>query len=113
MAIPRDELARATEALMAFCAKVPDHVRDRVEHTFRVESHSIILISRYRSGGPKSQWFDEEVAKFRYFASREEWDLYWMDRNSKWRVAGWRPPAKRFTTLLNEVEKDSTHLFWG
>lgn len=113
MAIPPDQLAVATDALTAFCAQVPERVRHLVEHTFRVEAQAIVLVSRHRRSGKDSEWMDEDVAKFRFFKSREEWDLYWSDRNSRWRLYEWVRPAKRFATLLKEVERDPTHLFWG
>jgi Protein of unknown function (DUF3024) len=114
MAIPPEQLAIATKALDVFCAKLPEHVRGVIEHTYRVETNSIILINRYRNPDRRNgAWSDEQVAKFRYYRAHELWDLYWMDRNFRWRLAEWRPAAKRFTTLLREVEKDRTCLFWG
>jgi Protein of unknown function (DUF3024) len=113
MPIPPDQLARATLALSAFCEKVPEHVRDQVQHRFRVEANAIVLFEFRPSFQEPKIWHEEPVAKFRFLASRGEWHLYWMDRNSKWRQYEWLAPKRTFAPLLKEVECDPTCLFWG
>jgi hypothetical protein len=56
---------------------------------------------------------ESPVAKFRFVVSRGIWDLYFRDRNLKWRHYDLIRPSARFETLLSEVEADPTCIFWG
>jgi len=98
---------------MKFCEKVPEHVRDQLLHRFRVERNSIVLFEYRPSFQNAKVWIEEPVAKFRFLISRGEWHLYWQDRNLRWRQYEWLPPKRTFLPLLQEVERDPTHLFWG
>jgi hypothetical protein len=53
------------------------------------------------------------VAKFRYVATRQVWELYCRFRDLKWHRYKPRPQSRSFQTLLDEVEKDPTCIFWG
>src|SRR5258706_7596437 len=86
MSIPSDQLERATQAITAYCDDVPEHVRDRIRFGFRLEGNAIVLFESHPHFQNRSRWIDHPVAKFRYYASRREWHLYWMDRNLKWRL---------------------------
>jgi len=113
MPIPAVQLERATRALVAFCDRVPQNIRHLVEHRFRVEGNAIILFEYRPALLGKKRWVEEPVAKFRFVATRGEWDLYWRDRHLKWRLYDWLAPKRTFKPLVNEVERDPTHLFWG
>jgi hypothetical protein len=113
MAIPKEELERATRSLQVYCDDIPDHARGRIRHGFRIEGSAIVLFSSYPSFQRDGSWVEEPIAKFRYFASRKEWHLFWMDRHLKWRTYDWLAPKRTFAPLLREVERDPTCLFWG
>ena len=113
MPIPSDQLERATRALTVYCNDLPESVRDRVRLGFRLEGNAIVLFESHPYFQNRSRWIDDPVAKFRFYASRREWHLYWMDRNLKWRLYEWLAPKRTFAPLLAEVERDPTCLFWG
>jgi hypothetical protein len=46
MAIPELERERAERALRRLCDKVPTHIRDQLEHDFRIARSDIALFER-------------------------------------------------------------------
>jgi hypothetical protein len=114
MAIPKADLERISRILDAYCeASVPPHVRDKVTMGFSVKGSAVTLFERRPTFGSPSQWHEEPAARFRYNATTGFWSLYCMYRDLKWHSYGNRRPAKRFETLLAEVDADPTGIFWG
>ena len=50
---------------------------------------------------------------FKKDSKTETWQLYWADRNSKWRPSPPLPFHRDIEKLLQEVEKNETGAFWG
>ena len=113
MAIPertRDDVAKL---LGEFCeTRVPEHVRDQIRLNFRFEGSVVFLTESRPPYDGRGGWTHLDVARFRYFASRREWVLYWPDRNSKWHRYDLKPWTG-FKRLLREVDDDPTCIFWG
>jgi hypothetical protein len=113
MAIPELERARAERALRRVCDKVPAHIRDELEHDFRVVRSDIELFERRPHYLERDRKIEHVVAKFRYNARRGSWTLYWSDRNLRWHSYEGLEGRRDFLELLREVEKDPTGIFWG
>jgi hypothetical protein len=112
--IPPKVLAGAEALLKVLCDSVPESARDQVENRYRLEG-SAILLYEWRRNSKDDGWHEESVAKFLYVASQDVWQLYMMRADGKWHRY-WVPrkfEAKRFSTLLKEVENDPTDIFWG
>ena len=52
-------------------------------------------------------------ARLRYTKTRREWALYWRDRNLKFHLYDLAEPTASVETLLDEVDRDPTSIFWG
>jgi len=53
------------------------------------------------------------MAQFRYYEPKKRWILYCADRNSRWHLYDEAEPAAAIQTLLEEVTRDPTGIFWG
>lgn len=113
MPIPVEQRAVANVLLKPMEDRVPEHVRDKLQIKYKWEGNAVILFEFRPSWRDPDVWLEEPVAKFRYVQSRREWQLFYMARTLKWKAFPVRPTAKKFETLLAEVERDSTGLFWG
>lgn len=114
MPIPDEELARVSEILEAYCSsRVPPHAADRLRMKHRVVGLAVYLVESRPHFQHRTWWFDQDVAKFRYRVKDGRWLLYWSDRNNRWHEDEYRPPARRFQTLLDHVDRDPTGIYWG
>jgi hypothetical protein len=108
------QVTRVSKILEAFCDdRVPPEVRDQVELRFRFEGNSVILFERRPAFQRPGDWTEIQIARFRYFVGRQEWALFWSDRNSKWQRYDLIPDSPSFEDLLTEVDSDPTCIFWG
>lgn len=106
--------ARISRQLTAYCqARVPASVRDKVRLGFQIEGHAVELLESRPSLDDRRVWHEVGVARFRYVASQRVWRLYCQYRDLKWHEYQPRPTARSFATLLAEVDRDPTGLFWG
>jgi hypothetical protein len=112
--LPPAEKERVGLILREYCEeKVPLRVRDQLQLDFRFDGNNAILFERRPAWDGRKDWIESNVAKFRYFVGRAEWEVYWCDRNLRWRRYDLLAPSRRFTTLLTEVDSDPTCIFWG
>ncbi len=61
----------------------------------------------------KYEWIKTKVARFKRDPVKNNWALYCADRNGKWHLFEPNPLDNDIEKLLNEVDKDSTGIFWG
>lgn len=54
-----------------------------------------------------------DIARFRFRPVTGTWDLYWADRNRRWHLYEPAPPTAYIRTLIAEVDRDPTGIFWG
>lgn len=59
------------------------------------------------------EWSSLGIARFRFTAKSGLWTLYWRNRNQRWHVYDLVQPTADVITLLDEVDRDPTCIFWG
>ena len=112
MPTPREsDLAR----IARYCADaVPAEAQDQVRVEIRRRGNTVTVVeSRPVVPGDESEWFEVPVARMKYDATTPGWTLYWFDRNSKAHRYDLIEPHQPVATLLDEVERDPTAIFWG
>lgn len=114
MALSAIQVAEVSDLLSRYSdARVPPGVREEIRLGFRINGNSVTLFeTRPRFQRPE-EWAESPVARFRYNKSQSEWALFWRDRNQRWHRYDLKRPSKRLQTLLNEVDRDPTGIFWG
>lgn len=114
MAILELQLRRIERDLRAYCDDMPAHARDEVRLGFTIAGSSVELFEeRPPWDAPDDQWIRRPIARFRYVAAREIWELYSLGRDLKWQRYPQLPSAGAFEVLLAEVERDPIATFWG
>ena len=59
------------------------------------------------------EWTRNPIARLSYVKMRNEWTLYWPDRNSRFQRYWDAEPTQHVGELLDEVDADSACIFWG
>ena len=83
----------------------------RLGHTIR---GNVITLFKIRPGfDDPAVWLRSPVAQFRFNSRTGLWSLFQRDRNRRWRRCEDMPATRNFETLLTEVDRDPTCVFWG
>jgi Protein of unknown function (DUF3024) len=80
---------------------------------FRLGTHDVVLFESRPAFLAPHDWRDEVIAKFRFVSAANEWRLFCQFRDLKWRAYQPLASAPDFETLLQEVDRDPTGIFWG
>jgi hypothetical protein len=108
------ELARAEELLAPLCRPHPDpKVSAVLQIGHRVEGSAVVLFESRPRFQKRDEWGEHPVAKFRYVKSRSQWQLYCMMHDLKWHRYEPLPDSPDVATLIEEVRRDPTGIFWG
>jgi hypothetical protein len=78
-----------------------------------IRGNSVTLLEFSPRFDNLSVWIESPVAQFRLNGSTGAWSLYWRNRDRKWRRYKNCVPARNLGRLLAEVDRDTTHIFWG
>ncbi|HAM36208.1 MAG TPA: transposase [Elusimicrobia bacterium] len=112
--LPKKELLLAEQSLNRYCEnRIPARVRDKVRLTYRWRGNTVTLIEERPYFRDPKRWTSHAVAQFRYSANEKRWTLYWADRNSRWHLYDDAEPAIAIQSLLDEINRDPTHIFLG
>jgi Protein of unknown function (DUF3024) len=85
----------------------------KVRVGYRIAGNSVILYEERPAFHPPYDWQELVVAKFTYVETRRQWRLYCQHRDRRWHAYQALPAAANLSTLLNEVDRDPTGIFWG
>jgi hypothetical protein len=124
--IPRTSDAGVTIALVLpgldvaavrhYCEqRVPPHALHQVRVELVTTRGAVTIVERLAPWreeiGP--EWTSHGVARLRYRAKSGIWRLYWKDRNARWHRYDPIEPTFDIRVLLDEIDHDSTGIFWG
>jgi hypothetical protein len=83
LAIRELDRKRIERLMTAYCARVPERVRDKLRHGFRIAGSTVELFEERPVWNDARRWMEESVAKFLYVATRDLWQLYCMHQDLK------------------------------
>ena len=103
-------------AIRHFCEqRVPPHALDQVRLEADISPTAVTVVecrAPWREDyGP--DWTRRGIARLRYVAKHRHWTLYWSDRNQRWHHYDLIAPSRDVLTLLDELDRDPTCIFWG
>jgi len=118
MAIPMSVKDEIEANLKIYCDDIPEHVKDKLRFDFKIRGNSVTIIESRPAFQKPDIWTHMPIAQFRYNPYTTKWTLFAPDRNSKWHdyncwKTDWDSSKGDFNSLLEEVEKDPTGIFWG
>jgi hypothetical protein len=114
--LPETDLARIHRRVQKQNEKIPPHARTDVRIELEVDARSVTILECRPPWDPERmgpEWTRSPVARLRYTRSRREWTLYWPNRHSRFHLCDLSPPTADVGTLLEEIDRDPTSIFWG
>jgi hypothetical protein len=114
--MPETDLARINRWVEQENERIPSLARDEVRIEANVDDRSVTILECRPPWDPERrgpEWTRVPVARLRYTRSRQEWILYWPDRNSRFHQYDLAQPTANVAALLQEIDRDPTSIFWG
>lgn len=114
MDLTSDVRQNAEILFAAFCnRRAPEEFRDEVRLLFKVQGSAITLVEERPHFMKPLLWTLSPIAQFRYEAGASKWALYCRDRKQNWFKFTPVRPTHDLSTLIDVVDQDATHIFWG
>lgn len=109
------ERRRIENKVAAFVEKrrPPKHLRDQVDLAFRFDGRSVELFEIRPLWRRPSEKIEHNLAKARYFKSRNEWAVYWQRADLKWHRYTPKPEVRTIDAFLALVDEDEYGCFFG
>lgn len=104
-------LGEAGRFLQAFRPR--EEIRDKLDYRFKIKRSEIVLYSiRPRwDGSPGVS--EQELAKVKWVAAREKWQIYWMRADCRWHEYKAIREIRSLKDALAEVRADPYGCFFG
>ena len=108
------EKRRIEKHVGTFCEnRVPPHARNQVKLFFIIENNNVIITESRPYFKNPEQWSEMPIAKLSYDNDSLKWSLFCSGAKSGWNIYPEFIPTKDLMRIINELEEDPNHLFWG
>ncbi len=108
------QIKEVEQVLGEFCRREPPaHIRPQLEYAVRIDGDAATLVELRPAFRAEIGRTESPVARFRFTHATGTWPIFWRDRDRRWHRYERQRPAKRLATLLAEVRRDPTGIFWG
>jgi hypothetical protein len=107
------DLIEATVGGLCRQGSPPEHA-DKLRTVYEVDGHAVnVLEERPPWRDDETEWSRTPIARFRYYRSRGEWELYWMRADGRWHYYEPVQPSRSLKMLVAVVERDVYGAFFG
>lgn len=113
--LPETDIARVRRWVADRNERLPEQARDQIRYELDVGPRSVTIEECRPPWKPEygPEWTRQPVARLRYTKARKEWSIYWRDRNLKFHLYDHFDPTSSIQSVLDEVDRDPTSIFWG
>ena len=88
-------------------------VRDQLDISFRIIGQSFEIYEIRPQWNDPTKKMESPIAKATFVKSTKEWKLYWKKADSKWHLYKPYPTSNSIDKVLDVIEQDENHCFWG
>jgi hypothetical protein len=114
MGLSEFEKKRIEKIFADYCEeKIPLDIRNQVKIEFLIRGDEVSLFECRAPWKGEGEWISMKIARFKKDHKTETWQLYWADRNDRWKPYPPLPYHRDIEMLLAEVEENETGAFWG
>jgi len=114
MAFSELELKLIDRTVGALCRRRSSpRLADQLRVVYDIDGHSVCIFEERPHWRGTGTWTHHGVAKFRYFRSRRQWQLYWMRQDLKWHLYEPEEATADLAALVAVVDEDRYGAFFG
>jgi hypothetical protein len=114
MSFNETELERIDRTVGELCRRTtrPEHAH-LLRFDCEIDGRAVTIWEARPPWDGVGDWTRMGVARFRFFRSRGEWQLYWMRQDLNWHIYDDAPPSPDLAALVAIVEADRHGAFFG
>lgn len=114
MSFSEIELKKIDNLVGGLCRKhSPVLLRNELRMEYAIDGYNVLILECRPHWDNQSEWMQNPIAKIKFTRKTAEWTLYWQRANGKWISYEPRPTTKDLLLLVNEVDEDPLHTFFG
>ncbi|MEY3613273.1 MAG: hypothetical protein RJB14_2995 [Pseudomonadota bacterium] len=92
----------------------PVHIKAQLDYDYEVDGQAVTIFEvRPLWRGQHGEKTRSPFAKFRYYKSRQTWQIYWMRASGKWEAYEPDPTARNLERAVAIVDADKYGCFFG
>ena len=108
------EKQRIKKMVGEYCdGKIPEHARNQIKLFYKIRGYDVKIIESRPHFIHKSEWTEHPIARMKYDAESMNWQLFWGRASGRWEKYPNLGPTKNLKGIIDEIEKDPLHVFWG
>ena len=112
--LPQFEQSRVERLLARFYdRRLLAHVQHKIRLHHTIRGNTVTLFEIRPGFDNSAVWVKSPIARFRFDSATGFWSLYWHDRNRRWRRYEDLAATRNLESLISEVDRDPTSIFWG
>jgi len=93
--------------------KIPEHARKQIKLFYEIRGYDVKIIESRPHFINKDEWTELTVARLKYDTKSMNWQLFWGRASGRWEKYPNLGPTKNLHEIIDEIEKDPLHVFWG
>jgi hypothetical protein len=114
MALPELVRRSAEKILTQYCAgDLFPNIRGEMRLSFSIRDDHVTLFAEQADAEGSGDGIPAPVARFRFSHELGQWTLHYPDREQRWRFYLNVGPSLDLGKLLQHLDADPLHLFWG
>ena len=115
MSLTIETLGEVDRVLGQWClGQVPMRIKHEVDYDYEVEGQSVLIFEvRPLWRGQPGEKTRRPFAKFRYFKTRNQWQIYWMRASERWQIYEPQSTARNLETAIKIIREDRYGCFFG
>ena len=114
MSFSEIELKKIDNLVGGLCRKRSSVLfRDELRYEYAIDGYNIIISECRPRWDNQAEWMQNPFAKIKFTRKTSDWTLYWQRANGKWLAYEPIAPTKELLVLVNEVDTDPLHTFFG
>ena len=93
--------------------RVPSHLRQKIKLIYTIRGNDVKITETRPHWQIEDKWTEMPIARFKRDEKSMKWQLYWVRSNGRWEKYPELKPTKDLKKIVNEIECDPLHAFWG
>jgi hypothetical protein len=114
MSLNKLETKKVEKLIGDYCNnRIPPHVRDQIQLVYNIHGNGVKIIEKRPHWQNKDHWTESPIARIKFDPETFTWELFWRRANGRWERYPDFKPVNDLKKIIDEIDSDPYHVFWG